>query len=207
MASLTPECFWQHEVSTETKIGSSVYQERHHFRLDLTEGERFCSAVSHKYLPSLKSSQTSEHPRNVYLLNSPSSSSKLLFFASQSPPEILKLGSAICRPPEGFPKSANVLSIPVQLWAQHVSRCSYPAVLPSVQDWTQISLPSLMVRSSCSTKFFPVTYFPLFTDTNGRENPGISIETASFTNSTWCYTLLYGSPSENTPELLYFQCV
>lgn len=46
MASLTPECFWQHEVSTETKIGYSGYQERHHFRPDLTGGERCCSAVS-----------------------------------------------------------------------------------------------------------------------------------------------------------------
>lgn len=205
MASLTPECFWQHEVSTQTKIGSSVYQERHHCRLDLTEGERCCSAVSHKYLPWFKPCQSSEHPRNVHLLKSLSTSSRVLGFASPTPPEILKPGAAVCRPPKGFPKSAK--SIPVQLWAQQASRYPYPAVFPSVHDWIQISLPSLLVRSSCRTKFFPVTYSPLFTDINRRENPSTSIATASLTNCTFCYTLLYGSPSENTAELLYFQCI
>lgn len=201
MASLTPDCFWQHEVSTETTIGSSVYQERHHFRLDLTEGERCCSAVSHKYLPWFKPCQSSEHLRNVHLLNSPSTSSKMLGVClpkSTWDPEIKG-----CRPPKGFPKSAK--SIPVQLWAQQASRYPYPAVLPSVHDWIQISLPSLMVRNSYWTKLFPVMYFPLFTDTNERENSGISILTASLTNSTFCYTLLYGSPSENTAELLHVQ--
>lgn len=50
------------EVSTETKIGSSGYQERH-FRPDLTEGERCCSADPHKHLPWFKSCLSSEHPR------------------------------------------------------------------------------------------------------------------------------------------------
>lgn len=163
MASLTPECFWQHEISTETKIASSGYQEKHHTRPDLTEGEKYWSAISHKYLPWFKSCQSSEHPRDVHWLNSPSTSSKMPGFASPSLPEILKLGSAICRPPKGFPKPANVLSIqPSPGHSMHPSRYPYPSVLPSVQNWIQIPLPSLMVTSSCWTKFSPVTYFPLF---------------------------------------------